>query len=597
MLKLRIRLLKSSIKNKMMFSFLSIVIFNMIIVSIVGYNISAHYLREKSVNLIKQAQKQQIYEISHNINSYESMISSMIANQYFLLFMSAYFPSYRSEYFIFVERVEPLINSLLLSHEDGIYIQIIRYRQFASQYLMINHEDIISPLFLSHDFIGAGIRFFNIINLYRAERLDWFNEAHNNVDGRWWEQIGSDSTYGNISLLYELEINQAKAGLIRISLCLSVLLREMSSQGYEEYQFFVFGSDNHLLTGDQNKREFYTLHQAGFLQVLSSGENSIMSGDNMFVSSTMLNGWTIITVISAATLFENTRVLFTSIIIVGLSTVLVSSMIIIALANSFTARITGIVKALHSFKDGDFSVRLTNYNTSDDEISYMANSFNDMSTEINELITNNYLINAQKKDEELKALQAQINPHLLFNSLSAVIRLAERNDVPSVKKMILSLSSFYRLTLNSGQKFYKISDEIEHVKNYIDIMRIRMPNSFEVHYNVENNVLNYYTLKVILQPFIENIFKHAVTETDIIVKIVIEVYSDGEDIVFFVCDDGIGIKENIGNTSNGHSGYGIKNANERIKLYYGDKYGVSIWSAHNEGVQVTIRISKNREGN
>ncbi|MBC8081538.1 MAG: histidine kinase, partial [Gorillibacterium sp.] len=211
---------------------------------------------------------------------------------------------------------------------------------------------------------------------------------------------------------------------------------------------------------------------------------------------------------------------------------------------------------------------------------------------VEELIKEVYVANIQKKEAELESLQAQINPHFLYNTLSSISRLAKFGEIEKLHEMVMGLAKFYRLSLNKGYTIIAVPLELEQVGAYIDIQSIKFKNRLSVWYDVQAEVHGYETVKLILQPFVENSLEHALFGKSITIKVTARLVEGN--IVFKIIDDGIGMKPEMVNKILSRDGvqlgYGIRNVDERIKLQYGQAYGVNIFSRLGMGTTVTITI-------
>ena len=232
----------------------------------------------------------------------------------------------------------------------------------------------------------------------------------------------------------------------------------------------------------------------------------------------------------------------------------------------------------------------------DDEIAQLEASYNEMIERINNLIIKNQDDAEIKRKLELDSLQQQINPHFLYNTLDAIAWMAKLKKEPEIESLVLSLAKFFRISLHKGDKFITVEEEIELVKHFVDIELIRFPDKFTIVYNVDEEVKNYQTLKIIIQPIVENAIKHGISSLEDMGHISINAYLDEGDVVYEIIDDGIGFnppadlftkKDPYQQTK---SGFGLYNVNERIKLEYGHDYGVSVESKPQEGTKITIRI-------
>lgn len=230
------------------------------------------------------------------------------------------------------------------------------------------------------------------------------------------------------------------------------------------------------------------------------------------------------------------------------------------------------------------------------EVSTLKSVFNHMTLAIQNLI-------AKVKEEEqviakgkLDMINAQINPHFLYNTLDAVSALALMEDHQSVFKMTQALGSFYRNSLNSGLDFISIRDELESIRSYITILNIRYDNKIQVTYQVEEGLLEEKILKLLLQPPVENAVHHGIKGNEGAGRIHIRVYRQGEEIHFSIKDDGKGMTEErrlevlAGTHVTGKSGFGIKSQMERIRLYYGIEEAITLKSTWGEGTEIIIRV-------
>ena len=195
---------------------------------------------------------------------------------------------------------------------------------------------------------------------------------------------------------------------------------------------------------------------------------------------------------------------------------------------------------------------------------------------------------------ELDALQMQINPHFLYNTLDAVSWMAKLKGEPEIENLTLNLAKFFRLSLHKGDKFITVGEELELTWHYLEIDKVRFPDKVKVHFETDESLVNYKVLKLILQPVVENAVKYAFEEKS--GNLVIRTMLSGGDIVFEVEDDGCGFDMSGGIVSSKKKsdlgGFGLKNVDERIKLEYGEDYGLSVRSAPGQGTKVTIRIQK-----
>ena len=229
-----------------------------------------------------------------------------------------------------------------------------------------------------------------------------------------------------------------------------------------------------------------------------------------------------------------------------------------------------------------------------DELYKLEEKYDEMITHIFELIQKNREDAEIQRQLELEALQMQINPHFLYNTLDAVTWMARLKKEPEIEKLAVNLAKFFRLSLHKGDKFITVGEELELTAHYLEIDKIRFPDRVTVKFETDESLVNYMTLKLILQPMVENAVKYAFEDQKGCLTIRTRL-SDG-DIVFEVEDNGVGFDVESGMVSHKKrselGGFGLKNVNERIKLEYGEKYGLEVFSQKGKGTKVTIRIQK-----
>lgn len=257
---------------------------------------------------------------------------------------------------------------------------------------------------------------------------------------------------------------------------------------------------------------------------------------------------------------------------------------------------------LKAVKSGNYTVKMPRYK--DIEIDNLAIVYNDMADEIDRLISDIYQKQLLIKEAEIKSLQAQINPHFLFNVLDTVSWFAQAGRTDDISKIINSLGQILRANLfYSNQETITIGQELNYVKLYISIQKYRFENRLNFDLQIHDNlILNCSIPKLCLQPIVENAIVHGIEEKVGVGHLKLTVETVGEDILFTVSDDGVGFdiqwldnirKNSEANTHNSkHTNIGIINSDKRIKILYGNQYGISIQSKINVGTTVNIKIPK-----
>lgn len=235
------------------------------------------------------------------------------------------------------------------------------------------------------------------------------------------------------------------------------------------------------------------------------------------------------------------------------------------------------------------------------EVQTLSESFAHMVKIIQELMNKVKQEEISLRKTELKALQAQINPHFLYNTLDSIQWMCEQGKTPEAVKMVGALAKLFRISISRGKELIPIADELNHAKSYLVIQSYRYKNQFTYEFDVEEGISSYLCNKITLQPIIENAIYHGIDRMVDEGLIRIEAKSDGNDIEFRVSDNGAGMTaeqcENIlRKERSDSSGIGIKNVNDRIKIFFGDEYGIRIESEQDVGTTIMIRFPRIEEG-
>ncbi len=318
---------------------------------------------------------------------------------------------------------------------------------------------------------------------------------------------------------------------------------------------------------------------------------------NAFYCSDNRAGFVLVNIISREYPLQKLAGLEFIIVIIGLIVLAIGLFADFLLSNYLTKDIHVLVNKVKSVSQGNTYVNFSDVSSNrKDEIGYLYKQFDIMMEKIDSLYKDIYESKIKQKEIELKALQAQINPHFLYNTLSSINWMAIDIDAKDISHAINTLAKYYRFTLSKGREIIPIFDEIEQVKAYIDIQKIRFGKKFDVVYNIDEDVYKYVTPKLILQPFVENSIIHGLEHVDYMGLITIIAIEEESKIKFEIKDNGKGIEKDIlrqlTSADLSRSGYGIKNAVEKINLLYGDKYGVNIESEEFRGTCITINIPK-----
>ncbi|MCU6710444.1 sensor histidine kinase [Paenibacillus sp. J5C_2022] len=429
---------------------------------------------------------------------------------------------------------------------------------------------------------------FNIYHLKRIEDRRWYKMLPEEEYGQTmeWKQIEEDREESRISMVRRLidsenPLDIKEIGIMRFSMSIAEL--------FESVDAGKIGEGARLLVRDQYGQLLYSSGYNGAPHEWSSAVD--MKTFVTLEEKMPGEGWTITAHVPMTIIEQEAKRIQTFIIAICVLCFILFTFTGVFISRYFSKRITKIVSVLNAFREGNLKKRM-NYK-GNDEFSQISNALNEMGEDVESLINKVYLTQLQKKEAELEMLQTQINPHFLYNTLSSISRLAKFGENEKLHGMVMSLAKFYRLTLNSGRSLIPVASEMEQAEAYVDIQKVKYGQRLEVTFDVDPDIWPYETLKLIIQPFIENVLKHAWCGDRIHVRIAVRL-TEG-DIVYQIIDDGLGMpkgraEELLNSSDTNESGYGIRNIHQRIQLHYGSGYGVSIFSRLGVGTCVEVRI-------
>ena len=232
------------------------------------------------------------------------------------------------------------------------------------------------------------------------------------------------------------------------------------------------------------------------------------------------------------------------------------------------------------------------------EIRHLGTSIRNMTTQIRHLMDDIVAEHESKRKNEFDVLQSQINPHFLYNTLDIIVWMIENEQKAEAVKVVTALARFFRISLSRGKTVISVEDELKHARNYMNIQKVRYKNIFEVRFDIDEEILQCCTVKLVVQPLLENAIYYGVECMDGDGEIEVRGYGRDDDVYIEVTDNGLGIPENqveqlLKENNRVHkrgSGVGLLNVHNRIRLRFGEKYGLEIESVPDEGTTVRIHL-------
>ncbi|MFN0226065.1 sensor histidine kinase [Paenibacillus sp. KR2-11] len=564
---------------KLMLSFCVLILIPVMLVGYTANSIFVSSIREQTRENIQGTLQQMKDNIGYKMED-TKRISDLL---YFDTTLAAHLRHYQDGWVSYEATTKFLLPKLRSTLETS------SGRLWLSVYL---HNETLPEVYLNYggaDPLSMKNQLFDLYHIRRITDKPWYQAYPAEKYGvtMKWQQVEDDAQYGRISLLRRLvdtrnPVDLKEMGFIRVSVRLADLFKSVD--------YTKIGQGTTLLVADEERHSV----------VISSGSDAAQ-GDDLWSgepSGRLLIGeelpglpWKLTAVVPPDITERDTERVRTLTLLTCLGCIIVFFFIGFFISRYFSRRVSKIVKVLDSFQEGEFDRRI--HFKGKDEFTQISEALNEMGQHTGNLIQEVYLTRIEKKEAELESLQAQINPHFLYNTLSSISRLAKFGQTDKLQQMVLDLAKFYRLSLNEGRTVIPVSDELTQAQAYLNIQKIKYEERLRILFDIEPDILPFTTVKLILQPFIENALEHAWCGDHIHIRIVGRLEEGA--VAFKIIDDGIGmdpglIRQILDPVQGQNVGYGIRNVDQRIRLHYGAEYGVSIASRPGMGTGVLSRI-------
>lgn len=363
---------------------------------------------------------------------------------------------------------------------------------------------------------------------------------------------------------------------------------------------FIIDKDGNIVYHPQQQLLFVGIKQEETKKFVGVKDGVLYDNDILYtINTTADNNWRIVGVNYTEELTaDGTSKIVDTVLAVFLVSLFIAFVIMILYSQVVNKPVKELVKAMKKFETAanDFKYKPED-NITVKEIKTLDNSFEHMTKQIKALMDKVRNEEIALRKTELKALQAQINPHFLYNTLDSIQWMCEQNKSEDAVKMVGALAKLFRISISRGHELITIKDELQHAKNYFIIQSYRYRNQFEYEFNVDDGLENYLCNKITIQPLIENAIYHGIDRMVDEGKISVNVKDKGKDIIIEVEDNGIGMTKEqcekiLKKERSDSSGIGVKNVNDRLKIYFGDEYGLTVESELDVGTKVTVKIPK-----
>ena len=536
-----------------------------LIIFLVSLILMRGVLRENSTENINSYLYQATASLDGEIKIYDNLSSYISFNQSISQVLNYDYESVYNMYDQFVTVMDPLLSSLMYFHDEVNRVTIYIDKD------VVKHGTTLAPMSEISD-------------------KEWCKEALSDNDSHWYVDMDRRQVFSasRLVLLNRLGID----GVLFINVDYDKAFEAFSQTILNDYGLFITDENGKLIYElsqyDQSNKD-YELTFDEFKEVVADHSDKY----KIITQDSTATGWKIWFYKPDSFMISST----TPIIWIGTISIIVcvaAAVVSTAATSRFvTRRIVKIQKNMKEVENGNLNISIPV--DGNDEISDLTRGFDAMVLRLDMLINEVYDSRLKEKEYEMKALQAQINPHFLYNTLSLINWKAIEADAVDISKITLALSSFYRTSLNKGKNVMSIKDEIDNMRSYLTIQQMMHDGDFDAVIDIEDGILQYNTLNLILQPLIENAIDHGI-DLNTGVRGVITITGRGteDEIILTVEDNGVGMTKEQADKiiTKDSKGYGVRNVNERIKLYYGEQYELKIESEIGKGTKVIVHFPK-----
>lgn len=505
---------------------------------------------------------------------------------------------------------------------DATYYNVIKKKDLATDNINkeldllyeTNKDSLISIcVFSQQGQVVAASPVANLKNSVDPRESEWFQEAVSKRENIHFSTPhvqnlfeGSQNKYRwVVSLSREVELTSNKKTTF------GVLLVDMNFSGIEQICKNVnVGRSGYVYLIDGDGEVIYHPRQQLIYSNLIEENNEIAAtyedgnhietfqGEKRLVTIRTVGytGWKIVGIMPMSDITSDYGKMTSFAVFIMFFTIFILVFINMYVSSRIANPIRALEKSVKELENGEKEVDISISGSY--EIQHLGKAIRSMVNQMHSLMDNIIIEQESKRKSELNALQAQINPHFLYNTLDSIIWMIENENYDGSIIMVTALAKLFRISLSKGKNIITVRDEIEHVRNYLTIQNIRYKNKFTYSIEADENTLELATIKLIIQPLVENAIYHGMEFMGGDGEILVKSYIKNSELYIDVIDNGLGMKQEVcdalltydSKTKRKGSGIGLKNVHERIQLYFGKNYGIEIYSEPDEGTTIRIHM-------
>ena len=594
---------KHSIRDRLRFYFVMLSLVPLLILGGVSYKISKSTIDNTVLDYSKQLIRQTAENMDIRLEYYKDNMMQIISNPEIVSYLMSVLKDAEKE-----PPSDGRISDSILATKLAAYISTLQESKSIS---FISDRYYIKGTYYCNDDVLEGNASFYKKIMAGENSFSWFStrQGHYGYD--------NDSHSVNVFSLGKQVYNINNMGQINLGAVIDIreeVLADICSKAGKENLpvqcFLIDGSGMVIVNADQEmlfKNVSDLFSNSDIHKLLNSGAD-VSSFETKYLNENVIanviklktNDWRVINVVKSEYLYKESGQVVKTIFLMALICIVLSIIAAYLVSWGISKPIKNMVGTMRRVVAGDLDARIegTSRKSTSDEIAVLQESFNYMISKIKELIDNVYEEQNKKRISEIKALEAQINPHFLYNTLDTIKWTALFQKANNTAEMANLLSRLLHISLGKGRETVMVKEEMEHVQCYVGIQKFRFNFNIEVNYNIDENVKELKIPKLILQPIVENSILHGLEGKHEGGRITINGGRNGEILKIEVVDNGCGMdadmsevfKESKRKSGEAFSGIGIANVDERIKLICGTDYGLSISSQVGMGTTVEIKL-------
>lgn len=572
-----IKFMDKSIMKKLLLTYILLIIIPLILIGSISYFYSISFLEDRIVKSFKELNQQMVTNTDTFLKNMLRVVESPFYDQKLLRILSKDYTSF----------------------EYPLYEKSADYRYIV--------DELFQKLFLFNGDIDSLVIYANNTEAaYRKGNQVIYNYDYKPFDEAWFKQIESQQGKATVVGLHpekQVSNNSSVMSVGQVIVDPStnqklgtfvVNFRDTALQRL--YQGLNSGPEAEQVIVDENDTILFSTHNQHIGQNFQDKVNHNGTEDYYIVKNTSaVSGWTFYSIIHKQAMYREVYLIRNFIFFILGIIIITAFCVAYFVSRGITNPIRQLSIMMSRVEKGDFNVTIEV--KSQDEVGHLGNSFNMMTREIQQLIAKMKDEEHQKRNAELNALQAQINPHFLYNTLSVIRWMSQAQMADNITETLDSLIHLLTYSARNTKEFVSIEEEMDFIRNYVALLELRYFNTFEVTYEVEEEVLHYQTLKFIVQPFVENAIFHGFTDESHFYRLQVSVRRYEQGVRFTIQDNGVGMSQeqidrlmHINKGKQGMNSIGVRNVIDRIQLHFGTQYGVKMDTIPREGMTILIDI-------